>query len=180
MLRSGENQQLPAVGLETIAQASYGELVRARQFDARKSARSYSETGSACGRSSTMRKYSAIVMSHFLSPRNAGTLDPPAVVGTGFVGGDIPAVEIYVRLEGGRVSEAKFKAFRCGATIAAASMLTELIQNRSVAECMALGENELFEALGGLPPDKLASASAAIAALRDAIAPVADRQASAG
>jgi len=96
-----------------------------------------------------MGKYSATVMSHFLSPRNAGTLDPPAVAGMGFIGGGNPAVEIYLLIDDGRVREARFKAFRCGATIAAASMLTELVRDRSISECLNISEGELVAALGG-------------------------------
>ena len=121
-----------------------------------------------------MGKYSPIVMSHFLSPRNAGRLDPPAVAGTGFLGSGNPAVEIFVLIEDGRVREARFKAFRCGATIAAASMLTELVRDRSISECLKINESKLLEALDGLPPEKLSSAAAAIAALRNAVSSALD------
>ena len=117
-----------------------------------------------------MWQYSDIVMDHFRSPRNVGTLDPPALVGIGNMGGGPPTVELYVRILEGRVSEVKFKSFGCGATIAAASMLTELVLNRPLTECLGISEAELVEALGGLPPEKTHCATVAVAALRNALA----------
>ena len=101
-----------------------------------------------------MWRYSDIVMDHFRSPRNAGTLESPTLVGIGNMGGGPPVVELFLRIQEDRVSEASFKSFGCGATIAAASMLTEMILNRSVAECLSVGQTELVQALGGLPPEK--------------------------
>jgi NifU-like protein involved in Fe-S cluster formation len=117
-----------------------------------------------------MWQYSDIVMDHFRSPRNVGTLESPALVGIGNLAGGPPTVEMHLRVRGDIVSEAKFKSFGCGATIAAASMLTEMVLNRRLAECTSIGQADLVQALGGLPPEKMHCADVAIAALRNAIA----------
>ena len=117
-----------------------------------------------------MWQYSDIVMDHFRSPRNVGTLEAPALIGIGNMDGGPPSVEIYLRVQGDVVSEAKFKSFGCGATIAAASMLTEMVLNRPLAVCLSIGQADLVQSLGGLPPEKTHCADVAIAALRNAIA----------
>ena len=45
--------------------------------------------------------------------------------------------------------------YGCGPTIAAGSMLTEMIVGRTIEECRELTAEQLIEALDGMPPDKL-------------------------
>jgi len=61
-------------------------------------------------------------------------------------------VQIYVKLDGGRVSRATFRTFGCSACIAASSIATELLVGRGAATPVLAGE--LDDALGGLPVDK--------------------------
>jgi nitrogen fixation NifU-like protein len=59
-------------------------------------------------------------------------------------------VQIFVKLQAGRVARATFRTFGCSACIAASSMLTELLVGRATAPSQA----ELDAALGSLPSDK--------------------------
>ncbi len=61
------------------------------------------------------------------------------------------------------------KANGCGPTIAAASVLTELIVGREVSELESLGRKEIIDALGHLPATKKHSAALAVEALQAAI-----------
>jgi NifU-like protein involved in Fe-S cluster formation len=76
---------------------------------------------------------------------------------------------IFLRLDGETVAAARFQTYGCGVTIAAGSMLTEMITGRSVGECRGLTAAHLSEALGGFPPDKQHCPVLAVAALRDAL-----------
>jgi nitrogen fixation NifU-like protein len=116
-----------------------------------------------------MGQYSNIVMDHFQSPRNFGVLDEPTVIGIGNFNGSPPTVALHLLVEEGRISKARFQSFTCGATIAAASVLTELIAGRTLSGCSAIAEGDLIQALGGLPPGKEHPAHVALAALRDAL-----------
>jgi nitrogen fixation NifU-like protein len=80
-----------------------------------------------------------------------------------------PFMILFLRVEGGRITAAKYHTVGCGPTIACGSMLTELIAGRTIAECRELTCDRLVEALNGVPPDKLHSAALAIAALQDAL-----------
>jgi nitrogen fixation NifU-like protein len=116
-----------------------------------------------------MGRYSDILMNHFLSPRNAGPMQDPDRIGLVGIPGQGPFMVVCLRLDGDRVTEARFQTHGCGATIAAGSMLTELVAHRSVRECLALTAEHLTAALGGVPPDKVHCPALAVAALRAAL-----------
>ena len=99
--------------------------------------------------------YNKTVMEHFINPRNMGDLDDAD--GVGEVGaaacGDI--MKISLKVKDGRIEDARFKTFGCGSAIASSSMATELIKDRTVEEALSLSNQEVVDALGGLPPVKI-------------------------
>ncbi len=113
--------------------------------------------------------YSDKVMEHFKNPRNVGSVENAD--GVGQVGnpvcGDIMRLEIKV--EDGRITDAKFKTFGCGAAIATSSMVTELVKGKTIEEAMALSNKAVAEALDGLPPVKMHCSNLAADALHNAI-----------
>jgi nitrogen fixation NifU-like protein len=96
--------------------------------------------------------FSAAVLDHFKNPRNAGELpDATATVEvTNPVCGDV--LELAVRIEGGRITAARFRARGCVTAIASSSLLTELLIDKSPAEARTITPAQISEALGGLPP----------------------------
>ncbi len=115
-----------------------------------------------------MGKYSETLMDHVMAPRNGGRMDNPDL--TGHAGRRTGSVfDPLSQTSRRRIAEAKYHTYGCGPTIAAGSMLTELIVGRTVAECRDLTVEKLIEALDGVPPDKLHCPGLAIAALRDAL-----------
>jgi nitrogen fixation NifU-like protein len=92
------------------------------------------------------------ILDHFQHPRNAGTLpDATALVEVSNpVCGDI--LRLAVRLDGGRIAEARFKTQGCVAAIACSSVLTELTIGKFPEELRRITAKEISEALGGLPP----------------------------
>jgi nitrogen fixation protein NifU and related proteins len=116
-----------------------------------------------------MGKYSETLMDHVMAPRNGGVMDNPGLTGHAGSPGRGAFLILYLKIQDERVAEAKYHTYGCGPTIAAGSMLTELITGRTVAECRDLTVEKLIEALDGVPPDKLHCPGLAIAALRDAL-----------
>jgi nitrogen fixation NifU-like protein len=108
-------------------------------------------------------------MEHFANPRNVGEIENPS--GVGDVGnpvcGDI--MRMYIRVEDGIITDAKFKTFGCGAAIATSSMATELIKGKTIEEALKITNRVVAEALGGLPPIKMHCSVLAEQALRAAI-----------
>ncbi len=113
--------------------------------------------------------YSDKVMDHFMHPRNMGEIEDAS--GVGEVGnpacGDV--MRLYLKIEDGKIVDAKFKTFGCGAAIASSSMTTELIKGKSIDEALKLSNEAVSEALGGLPPAKQHCSVLAEDALRAAL-----------
>src|SRR5205085_11101214 len=113
--------------------------------------------------------YTPQVAEHIANPRNVGELENPSGVGDVTNQVCMDRIRLTVRLDGDRLSEARVKASGCPPTIAAASVLTELITGRAVAELEAMTRHDVADALGRLPAAKQHCASLAIEALRAAL-----------
>jgi len=99
--------------------------------------------------------YNATVTDHFQNPRNAGDMADPSCVGMvrNSECGDL--LKLYLRIDEGRIVDAKFKVYGCGAAIASSSKLTELLIGRTLDEAARVSDTEVTEALGGLPEHKV-------------------------
>jgi nitrogen fixation NifU-like protein len=119
--------------------------------------------------SDTYTLYNQTVMDHFMNPRNMGDL--PNADGIGEVGaaacGDI--MKMSLKVENGRITDARFKTFGCGSAIASSSMATELIKGRTLKEALSFSNQEVVDALGGLPPVKIHCSVLAEEALKAAL-----------
>jgi nitrogen fixation NifU-like protein len=92
--------------------------------------------------------YREHILDHYRNPRNHGTLEDADVSCEldNPVCGDV--VRLDVRLENGRVSEARFNGHGCVISMASASMLTEEILGKTVEELQALQDEDIFRMLG--------------------------------
>src|SRR5512137_2305264 len=99
--------------------------------------------------------YNKVVMDHFRNPRNVGTIEDAD--GVGQVGNPLcgDMMTIYLRVRADRIEDIKFQTFGCGSAIAVSSMLTELAKGRPIAEAKRITNQDVAEALEGLPKNKL-------------------------
>ncbi len=99
--------------------------------------------------------YNPIIMDHLTRPRNVGEMENPDAVGeaTNPVCGD--TMRLFVKIEAERITDAKFLTFGCGAAIASSSITTEMIKGKTIEEVLMISDQEIAEALGGLPPTKV-------------------------
>ena len=116
--------------------------------------------------------YSDKVLEHFEKPKNTGNLDSRSnSVGTGLVGapecGDVMKLQIQVD-DDNKIVDAKFKTFGCGSAIAASSLATEWIKNKSIDEASMISNTEIVEELS-LPPVKIHCSVLAEDAIKAAI-----------
>jgi nitrogen fixation NifU-like protein len=116
-----------------------------------------------------MVKYPKFLMEHFQDPKNVGEISDPDGVGT--VGnascGDI--MQMFIKVNGNRISQATFKTFGCGAAIATCSILTERIKGSTIDEALKISERISKEILSKLPKEKIPCFTLATDALKLAI-----------
>ncbi|MGD0915253.1 MAG: iron-sulfur cluster assembly scaffold protein [Thermodesulfobacteriota bacterium] len=116
-----------------------------------------------------MAKYPKFFIEHFQNPKNAGEISDPDGVGT--VGnascGDI--MQMFIRVNGNRISQATFRTFGCGAAIATSSILTERIKGCTIDEALKISEGISKEILSELPKEKIPCFNLATHALKLAI-----------
>lgn len=117
------------------------------------------------------------ILEHFRNPHNAGNLAEPTAVAevANPVCGD--TMRLSVRLQDGRVMEARFKTQGCVASIAAGSVLTDLLANRTLPEARKITAIKISEVLGGLPPATMHAAELAMDALKAVFEKVAEVEA---
>ena len=116
--------------------------------------------------------YSEKVLEHYERPHNVGSLDSGSNrVGTGLVGapecGDVMKLQIEVD-DDNKIIDAKFKTFGCGSAIAASSLATEWIKDKTVDEASTIQNTEIVKELS-LPPVKIHCSVLAEDAIKAAI-----------
>jgi nitrogen fixation NifU-like protein len=107
------------------------------------------------------------------NPKNLGEMKDADAVGT--VGsadcGDMVRMWIKFKEENGRkvIDRATFQSFGCQTAIAVASVATQLLAGKTVAEAQAMSGEELSAPLGALPPVRIHCAQLVEGALRSAL-----------
>ena len=116
-----------------------------------------------------MWEYTEKVMDHYRNPRNVGKLDNPDAVG---IAGSLACgdqLKIYLKIENGIVTDAKFQTFGCGSAVASSSILTEMIIGKPLEDVRKITNKDIAEELGGLPPEKMHCSVMGYEALEDAL-----------
>ena len=115
--------------------------------------------------------YGEVVAEHHRRPHNRGALDAPDLAheGRNPLCGD--RVRLELRLVDGRIAAARFDGEACMVALAAASLLTDLVQGLTPAEAAALPDEKLLAALQtALRPSRIGCATLPLQVLRQGIA----------
>lgn len=116
--------------------------------------------------------YTDALIDHFTNPRNIGEMDALEADGFALSGDPLcgDQMKLWIKVEHNRIAEIKFKSFGCPGAIATSSMVTELARGRVLEEALALTDDDVIEALGGIPENKKHCSLLGINALHAAIA----------
>lgn len=116
-----------------------------------------------------MIQYSNKVLDHFRNPKNAGIIENAS--GTGEIGdpecGDF--MRVYIKVEGDIVTDVKYQIRGCPASIACASAMTEIAKGKNLDDAMMVTDDDIVNALDGLPEFKIHCSALGATGLQKAI-----------
>jgi nitrogen fixation protein NifU and related proteins len=92
--------------------------------------------------------YRDFILDHYRNPRNAGTLEKPDATfeDNNPLCGD--KIRMDLKLRDGVIEDIKFRGRGCAISQASASLLTEAVKGKTVAEVERIGKEEVLENLG--------------------------------
>jgi nitrogen fixation NifU-like protein len=92
--------------------------------------------------------YREEILDHYRHPRNRGTLEPADISysDSNPLCGD--ELRMDLRLAGDRVSEVRFSGHGCAISQASASMLSELMEGKTLEELKSIAREDIVEMLG--------------------------------
>jgi len=110
--------------------------------------------------------YSQKLLDYCQNPRCVGEITNATAVAevSNPVCGDV--MKLWVRIDRGRILEARFKAQGCSAAIATSSYATEMLIGRDLESARRITKEEIADALGGLPASKIHCSVLAVDAIR--------------
>lgn len=113
--------------------------------------------------------YSQKVIEHFMCPQNAYSMpdaDAQGVFGDSSCGDELV---IFLKVQDNYIQEISYLVFGCCASIATSSMTSVLAKGKSLEEALAITEEDIIQALDGLPEVKKHCSNLGVSALRNAI-----------
>lgn len=113
--------------------------------------------------------YEEIILDHWRHPRNKGRLPKPdaSAVEANPLCGDVVRIELKINDQ--VLQDIRFEGEGCAISLASASVLTELVQGKPVAEAAGITDEALLSALGGVVRTRLSCALLPLRALRKAL-----------
>ena len=101
-----------------------------------------------------MNTISEKILDHYRNPRNAGELEDANASGQVENEACGDSMQLFARIEDGKIVQTSCKTFGCAPAVAAGSVLTELLSEKALNEVGEFSPAYIEEVLGGLPPMK--------------------------
>jgi nitrogen fixation NifU-like protein len=112
--------------------------------------------------------YTEKVIRHWMHPKNFRPMERPD--GQSDVTGECgDSMEMYVRVQEGRITEASYMTDGCGTSIACGSAVVTMVEGETLKEAWAIDGETVLEYLGGLPDEDQHCAYLAADALKAAL-----------
>jgi len=116
-------------------------------------------------------KYSDKVMQHFNDPKNCGKLDD--YHGIGQIGdpdcGDFVEMTVHISNDNQKVEKVRYRIKGCPAAIATTSITSVIAEGMQIEDALKITDEQIVEALDGLPESKIHCSLLAVRSLQLAI-----------
>jgi NifU-like protein len=114
-------------------------------------------------------QYTKKVMKHFLKPKHFGEIKDADAVGEAgnMKCGDV--MHVYLKVQKGKIIDAKFKTFGCAAAIASSDVLCELVKGKTIEQAKKITNQDIVNYLGMLPKVKIHCSVLGMETLQDAL-----------
>ncbi len=116
-----------------------------------------------------MSLYPENIMEHIKNPKHRGTMPNATVVADNGNPSCGDELTYYIKIENGMISEIKHDARGCAISRAAADMLADMAEGKSVEEAMKITHDDIVEAMGGISEGRRACATLSVDVLREAL-----------
>ncbi|NMC35034.1 MAG: iron-sulfur cluster assembly scaffold protein [Veillonellaceae bacterium] len=113
--------------------------------------------------------FSDKVIEHFMCPRNVGSMPDADGIGSCGDPGCGDSLTLYIKVKDSVITDISFLVFGCVAAIASSSMTTELAKGKTLEEALRITDNDIADALDGLPENKIHCSVLGATALKNAI-----------
>ena len=112
--------------------------------------------------------YSDVAFDHGQNPRNMGILEESNAFG--FMMEDCgDTIAIWLKIKGNKIEEISFSTDGCINALAVGSMTTELAKGKTISDAQKISQQDILNALGGLPETGFGCALTATNALKEAL-----------
>jgi len=92
--------------------------------------------------------YQERISEHYRNPRNFGKITGKSLHGSAHNPACGDDIEIYLKVEDGKITDVKFHGKGCGVSLASASMFTEMVRGMTVGMAKKLKKEDIFKMLG--------------------------------
>ena len=113
--------------------------------------------------------FSDKVLEHFMTPRNSESMVDADSIGTAGDPACGDSLTLYIKVKDNIIEDISFMVFGCVAAIATSSMTTELAKGKSLDEAYKINDQDIADALDGLPEQKMHCSVLGATALKNAI-----------
>lgn len=117
----------------------------------------------------SIEHYTDIAIEHFMCPRNIGSMvnaDGEATCGDPECG---DSMTVFIKVEDNIIKEISYLVFGCPGAVATSSITSVLAKGKTLEEAQKITEEDVIEALGGLPENKRHCSLLGVEALRKTI-----------
>lgn len=98
-------------------------------------------------------KYSARAIEYIMKPRNLEVMENADGYASGSLGNCGDTMEIWLKIDGSKISKASFMTDGCANSIACGSAITEIATGKEIKEAMLINQQSVIAALDGLPEE---------------------------